>query len=129
LTVAVAAKPNEISPELWAEWLGIRKTKKQPLPTERALQVMTLEAGKAGISLLEAVTECCDRGWAGFKAEWYANSKTSAASTTQRQQENTFDQNGGVVEHSRQQAQPQGKMAQGLAALQALKGANWGAQS
>ncbi|MFV2611664.1 hypothetical protein ACNIUV_28445, partial [Escherichia coli] len=29
------------------------------------------EATKAGITLEAALIECCERGWVGFKADWY----------------------------------------------------------
>lgn len=33
------------------------------------------EAEKAGITLEEALSTCCERGWQGFKAEWYRREK------------------------------------------------------
>jgi hypothetical protein len=81
-TADVAEKPETVSDELWAEWLGIRKTKKQPVPTPRAVQSMTEEAGKVGLTIAQAMTECCDRGWAGFKAAWYENSQAKRQTQT-----------------------------------------------
>lgn len=72
-----AEKPETVSDALWSEWLHIRKTKKQSTPTPRAMQSMAEEASKAGLGIVQAITECCDRGWAGFKADWYENSKAT----------------------------------------------------
>lgn len=60
-----------------ADHFAVRKVKKQP-PTETALQQFEREADKAGLSLQAAATECCARGWAGFKAEWLTNSQNGA---------------------------------------------------
>jgi hypothetical protein len=80
----VSEKPETVSDELWAEWLGIRKAKKQPVPTPRAVQSITEEAGKVGLTIAQAITECCDRGWATFKAAWYENSQTSMGVSRQQ---------------------------------------------
>lgn len=124
-----AEKPENVSDALWSEWLNIRKTKKQPTPTPRAMQSMAEEASKAGIDIAQAITECSDRGWAGFKADWYENAK--AANPKQAMQPApTFDQSGNVVVMQQpQQQQPQSKMMQGVAALQAMKSTNRGAQA
>jgi hypothetical protein len=47
----------------------LRKHKKAVL-TETALKGIKAEAGKAGLSLEAALQTCCERGWAGFKADW-----------------------------------------------------------
>ena len=51
------------------------KTKKAPV-TQAALTGIEREARKAGWSLNAALTECCARGWAGFKADWVKDEKT-----------------------------------------------------
>lgn len=51
------------------DWLAVRKAKKAPL-TPTALDGMKLEAGKAGITLAEAVRIAAKRNWQGFKASW-----------------------------------------------------------
>jgi hypothetical protein len=53
------------------DFISIRKAKKSPL-TETAVRGITREAAKVGYTLEQALTVCCERGWAGFKAEWIA---------------------------------------------------------
>jgi len=60
-----------------ADYVAVRKGKKAPA-TETALKQIESEARKAGVPLQVAVTECCARGWAGFKAEWLTNSQNGA---------------------------------------------------
>lgn len=124
-TPSLAEKPESVSDDLWVEWLSVRKSKKQPMPTKRALQAITDEAIKAGLSIEQAITECCDRGWASFKATWYENSQASIGRTNRT---NTFDQSGNLEQATFQKNQQQqtSKMAQGLAALQAMKSTNKG---
>jgi hypothetical protein len=49
--------------------------------TKTAMDGIRREAGKAGISLTEALTTCCERGWRGFKAEWVQGGNPSAPVT------------------------------------------------
>lgn len=51
------------------DWLRHRKTKKADA-SKTAIDGHIREAGKAGISLQDALVMACERGWAGFKAEW-----------------------------------------------------------
>lgn len=73
---------NTLPRELVSEFLSIRKTKKQPPPTERAMNQIAKEAESAGITLLEAITACCDYGWASFKADWYAGKTNNKPAAT-----------------------------------------------
>ena len=63
------ACPINVNPEIWADFLVIRKAKKAPV-TAAAIAGIEREARKAQWSLEKALVECCARGWAGFKAEW-----------------------------------------------------------
>lgn len=54
------------------DWLTIRKAKKTPL-TMTAIKGLEREAEKAGVSIMKAVEYCCEAGWAGFNAGWYAD--------------------------------------------------------
>lgn len=63
-------KPDDVSDQVWEDFLQIRKAKHAPL-TETALNGIRREAEKAGISLEAALQTCCERGWQGFKADWY----------------------------------------------------------
>ena len=66
------SKPDEVTDQVWADFLQIRKAKRSPL-TATALAGIEREAAKAGIGLQQALEVCCESGWAGFKADWYAN--------------------------------------------------------
>lgn len=52
-----------------ADYLELRKAKKAA-STRTALRSVVEEARKAGIPVGVALTTCCARGWAGFKADW-----------------------------------------------------------
>ncbi len=67
-------KPDSIPENLWSDFLSLRKTKKAPV-TEAAISRIESEAVKAGWTLENALTECCARGWTGFKAEWVNKEK------------------------------------------------------
>ncbi len=62
--------------QLAEDFSKLRATKKAPI-TKTAMQGIDREAVKAGISFEEAIRVCCERGWAGFKAEWYLTDKAS----------------------------------------------------
>mgnify|MGYP001275821544 CR=1 FL=1 len=70
-------------------WLTIRIQKKVGPVTAGALEMLRTEAGKAGIPVSEAVSECVSRGWAGFKASWLAN-EVRGVSVAQAQPVNKF---------------------------------------
>lgn len=61
-----------VSPELLADYMAVRKAKKAVPFTATALNVMKREADKAGLTVAEAMTVCCEAGWQGFNAGWYA---------------------------------------------------------
>jgi hypothetical protein len=61
-----------VEKQIAVDYLAIRKAKRAPL-TETALSGLKREAAKAGMSLNEALTECCNRNWLGFKADWLDN--------------------------------------------------------
>lgn len=69
--------PDGVSAAVWQDFLKTRKTK----VTETALEAIRREAGKAGITLEQALSECCARGWQGFKASWIEPSGGRASPT------------------------------------------------
>ena len=69
---AKISKPDEVADQVWADFLQVRKAKRSPL-TATALAGIEREAAKAGIGLQQALEVCCESGWVGFKADWYAN--------------------------------------------------------
>lgn len=52
-----------------ADWIKLRDRKKAAI-TQTALDGIHREAKKAGVSMDDAIRVCCERGWAGFKADW-----------------------------------------------------------
>jgi len=79
-------KPVDVSEEVWASFLTVRKAKKAAV-TDLAILGLRREAVKAGIDLEQAITVCCERGWAGFKAEWWVKDNKPA----QRQAESFYE--------------------------------------
>lgn len=62
-------KPDDVSGDLWADFLNHRKQKKAPV-TDRVISLIRNEAKNAGWTLEEALNEVILRNWVGFKAEW-----------------------------------------------------------
>lgn len=58
-----------IDSQVTSDFLAIRKAKRAPL-TATALDGIKREAGKAGITLEDALRVCVERGWQSYKAEW-----------------------------------------------------------
>ena len=63
-------RPDDVTEDTWMAFVALRKAKKAPL-SGIALDRMRAEAGKAKITIDEAMQTCCLRGWTGFKAEWH----------------------------------------------------------
>lgn len=60
-----------VRPEIVADFKKLRTAKRAPV-TKTAVEGIIREAQKAGLTLDAALAICCERGWAGFKAEWLA---------------------------------------------------------
>lgn len=58
--------PEDVDPELWNEWLSVRKAKRLSPPTERAITKIRHDAEDRGMSLYAALQHCCERGYGGF---------------------------------------------------------------
>ena len=56
--------------QLFSDYMTVRKAKKAGALTTTAINGLIREAEKAGKTLEEAVTICCERGWQSLKAEW-----------------------------------------------------------
>lgn len=67
--LAAIQKPDDVSEQVWDDFLQIRKAKRAPL-TETALKRISNQAEIAGIDLEEALTICVTRGWQSFDADW-----------------------------------------------------------
>ena len=68
-TATDVATPDGVSESIWLDFLKIRKSKRAPM-TETALIGIIKEANKAGLSLSEALSMSCARGWQSFEASW-----------------------------------------------------------
>lgn len=79
-------KPDDVSNQIFADFLRIRAAKKAPL-TETAMSGIRDEASKAGISLEDALKVCCLRGWQGFKAEWHKGNSLPQTETKRPRKE------------------------------------------
>lgn len=73
------APPDGVSPSVWQDFKKLRAAKRAPI-TDTALAGIRTEAQAAGISLEKALQACCEFGWQGFNAEWYAQRQTKAKS-------------------------------------------------
>ena len=73
------------------DWLALRKNKKATV-TETAINGILREATKAGWTMEAAISECCSRGWGGFKAEWVTPPSMASPTrkTAQEKQEETI---------------------------------------
>ena len=58
-----------ITDELAEDFITHRKSKKDPI-TKTVLNGIQKEAGKAGLTIQEAIATLMIRGWRSFKAEW-----------------------------------------------------------
>lgn len=66
-----------IDPQLVSDYLAVRKAKRAPAVSQTVFDGLSREAKLAGISLDQALRVCIERNWVGFKADWYANAKTT----------------------------------------------------
>ena len=70
---AVAPHLADLPEKLLQDFLVLRKAKKAGALTETAMKGIAREGEKAGLSFIETVTACCEYGWQGFNAQWYAD--------------------------------------------------------
>lgn len=68
----LAARPDDVSEPVWQDFQRLRREKRAPL-TDTALAGVRREANKAGVSMDVALSYCCEAGWQGFNAGWYAD--------------------------------------------------------
>jgi len=84
----VIITPDGVSNQVWEDFINLRKHKKAPL-TNTALNAICKQAEKAGLTLEQALSECCTRGWQSFKADWVKKD----LSTTQDRKKQASDEN------------------------------------
>lgn len=70
--------PDDIDHQVWADWLAVRKAKRGGPLTPTAMEGLRREAGKAGVSIEDAVRFCVEANWIGFNAGWYAERMAKA---------------------------------------------------
>ena len=70
---AFASHLADLPEKLLQDFLVLRKAKKAGALTETAMKGIAREGEKAGLSLIDTVTACCEYGWQGFNAQWYAD--------------------------------------------------------
>ena len=81
----IVACPPDVSQQVWADWLQLRKTKKASV-TETVVKGARSEAAKLGWDLERFLVEWCTRGSQGLKAEWVDDKQTSMTKTGQMNQ-------------------------------------------
>ena len=64
---------NGVNQATAQDYLQTRKSKLAGTLTQTALNGIIREAKKAGLSLEQALTVCCERSWIGFNAQWLHN--------------------------------------------------------
>ena len=67
--VQVPERPDDVVPQTWADWLGLRKAKSAPV-TVTVMADAQREAGKAGLTLTRFLEIWCTRGSQGLQADW-----------------------------------------------------------
>lgn len=70
-TATLAARPDDVSEPVWQDFQRLRREKRAPL-TDTALAGVRREADRAGVPMEVALAYCCEAGWQGFNAGWYA---------------------------------------------------------
>ena len=103
---ALASRPDEVSEQVWQEFMTIRKDK----PTPLVISGIREEADKAGMSLEEAMIYTIRQGWQSFRADWWANREKAIPVATVAPMQNYLPQQ-----------QPMSRQAQGIALLQGMK--------
>ena len=60
--------------QLALDYLVVREDRKARTLTQTAIAGLEREAVRAGLTLVQAVTVCVERNWAGFNADWLHSS-------------------------------------------------------
>ena len=63
-------KPESVDDETFNDWVAFKKQVSKAKPSQRMVDAMVREAGKAGISTKQAMITQMEQGWQGFKAEY-----------------------------------------------------------
>ena len=86
-----------IDGQLAQDYIALRKSHRAPI-TQTAMKGIEREANNAGLSLEQALTICCERGWRGFRAEWLHSDRGNHPAQPKPNRINTVPQhtNGGA---------------------------------
>jgi uncharacterized protein YdaU (DUF1376 family) len=76
-TPQVADLLPDVDPAVLKDFVALRKKLRAPI-TEVAAKGLIREAEKAGITLTQALTICCERSWRGFNADWLKDKKAKS---------------------------------------------------
>jgi len=77
---AVASRPEDVSQQVWDDWVALRKRKNTTI-SETAIDGARDEAAKIGWTLQQFLIEWCTRGSQGLKAEWIKPDQQSMSKT------------------------------------------------
>lgn len=72
------ACPPDVDPQVWIDWLALRKAKKAPV-TQTVIESARRESGKALMTFEQFLREWCNRGSQGLKAEWIKQTTANKA--------------------------------------------------
>jgi hypothetical protein len=78
---AVAPRPEDVSQQVWDDWVALRKRKGTTI-SETAVDGAREEAAKIGWTLQQFLVEWCTRGSQGLKAEWIKPEQKQSLSRT-----------------------------------------------
>lgn len=81
-----ALMADGIPGQVVSDWLALRKRLKAEV-TKTAVDRLRTEAGRAGITLEDALRIMCANGWRGFQAEWVSRSKPAEKSIYEQSME------------------------------------------
>ena len=81
---AEIAKPDDVDPQTWGDWLALRKSKRAAV-TETVLNGARSESVKAGMTLDAFLQVWCLRGSQGLMADWLRPDERRTASRVQPQ--------------------------------------------
>jgi uncharacterized protein YdaU (DUF1376 family) len=70
----LAGKPDEVSDQIWSDFLRVRKAHNAPI-TKTALAKIIVESVKANLTVEEVLKLCVEKNWRGFEAEWLKDKK------------------------------------------------------
>lgn len=94
--VGAEALPG-VPAELFADWMEVRRAKKAGKFTATAAKGLLREAERAGVTATRAVEACCEYGWIGFNAQWYAERQPNARTAPAAQSFAASDREAGMA--------------------------------